>query len=101
MEPRVPYLRQNARRCHPYRSTQLRGSALKVPTKHVLKATPFHPLWRRLFTGNRSKTRRTSENPSTVWRNSPSLYFLSTGASSCSRSTFISFERAFSHDTRL
>ena len=34
-------------------------------------------------------------------RNSPTLNFRSTGASSCSRPTFISFESAFSHDTRL
>ena len=29
------------------------------------------------------------------------LYFSSTGASSCSRPTFISFDSAFSHEMRL
>src|SRR5690348_13070502 len=96
-----PHLRQNARRCHPKRLTSDRGSALKVPTKNVLKSVPFHPPCRRDFTGNRSSTIRTSRKPLSSARNSAALYFFSTGASACSRGTFITFESAFSHDTRL
>src|SRR6185295_7674570 len=96
-----PHLRQNARRCHPKRLTSARGSALNAPTKNVLKSVPFHPPCRRDFTGKRSSTIRTSRNPRSNWRNSPALYFKSTGASSCSSGTFINFESAFNHEMRL
>src|SRR4051794_27325489 len=96
-----PHLRQNARRCHPKRLTTDLGSALKVPTKNVLKSVPFHPPCRRDFTGKRSSTMRTSRNPASSCRNSPAVYFRRTGASSCSRGTFISFDSALSHDIRL
>src|SRR5205085_11641560 len=91
-----PHLRQNARRCHPKRLTSDRGSALNVPTKSVLKSVPFHPPCSRDLTGNRSSTIRTSRNARRSLRNSAALYFNSTGASSCSSGTLISFERAFS-----
>src|SRR6185503_20667377 len=84
-----PHLRQNARRCHPNRLTSDRGNALNPPTKNVLKSVPFHPPCRRDFTGKRSSTIRISRNPPNSWRNSPALYFKRTGASSCSRGTFI------------
>ena len=95
------HLRQNARRCHPKRFTSDRGRALKVPTNMVLNTKPFHPPWRRDLTGNRSSTISTSLNPSSRDLNSAALYLPSTGASSCSSGTFISFESALSHDTRL
>src|SRR5262249_14469185 len=95
------YLRANAIRCHPSGRTHARGNALNVPTKSVLKAVPFHPLCRRDLTGNRSGTIRTSENGVSRFRNSAMLNVRRTGASSCSSSTFISFDRAFSQDTRL
>src|SRR5437762_7478913 len=96
-----PHFRQNARRCHPNRLTSDRGSALKAPTKNVLNSVPFHPPWRRDFTGKRSSTMRTSRNPPSSCRNSAALYLSRTGASSCSSGTFISFESAFNHEIRL
>src|SRR5215510_1815742 len=94
-------LRQNASRCQPKRWTHERGSALKVPTNRPLYTAPFHPPCRRDLTGKRSGTIVTSEKPASSRLNSEMLNFDSTGASSCSRPTFISFDRAFSHDTRL
>src|SRR3954447_14281194 len=96
-----PHFRQNASRCHPKRLTIERGSALKVPTKNVLKAVPCHPPCRRDFTGKRSSTMRTSRNARRSCRNSPAVYFNSTGASSCSRGTFISFDNALSQEILL
>ena len=66
--------RQNASRCQPNRRTSARGSALNVPTKNVLKASPFHPPWSRDFTGKRSSTMRTSRKSREQARNSPALY---------------------------
>src|SRR3972149_4877655 len=86
------HLRQNASRCQPNRRTSGRGSALKGPTKNVWNTAPSQPPCRRDFTGKRSSTIRTSRNPRNMARNSPALYFFSTGASSCSRGTFISFD---------
>src|SRR5207237_3950780 len=95
------HLRQKATRCQPNRRTHARGSALNVPTKNVLNSIPFHPPCSRDFTGNRSSKMRTSRNPESTARNSAALYFFSTGASSCSRPTFISLESAFSQEIRL
>ena len=72
-----------------------------MPTKKVLNARPFQPPCRRDFTGKRSGTIRTSANGASRALNSAIEYFTSTGASSCSSGTFITFDRAFSHDTRL
>ncbi len=96
-----PPLRQKAIRCQPSGRTQARGRALKVPTNRPLKATAFQPWCRRDLTGNRSGTRRTSAKGASSTRNSPIEYFLSTGASSCSSATFMTFDSAFSHEIRL
>src|SRR6185312_17337982 len=74
---------QKANRCQPSWRTQARGTALNVPTKNVLNAAPFHPLWSRDFTGNRSATISTLGKTPTSRCNSPHVYRRSTGASSC------------------
>lgn len=94
-------LRQNAMRCQPNRRTQARGIALKVPTNTPLKAAAFHPVCKRDFTGNRSGTIRTSENPCSNRSNSGIEYLFRTGASACSSPTPITVDMAFNHDTRL
>src|SRR5262249_16897348 len=95
------HFRQKASRCQPNRRTKGRGSALKVPTNSPWHAAPFHPPCRRDLPGNRSGTMAPCVNPLTRRRNSPMLNLSSTGASSCSSPTFISFERPLSHETRL
>src|SRR3954467_11366141 len=97
----VPHLRQNASRCHPHRRVIVRGTALNAPTKTVLYAAPFQPPCSLDFTGNRSNTSPTLLNGASNCRNSAAVIFLRTGASSCSRPTFISFDRAFSHECLL
>ena len=74
---------------------------MKVPTNRVLNAVPFQPPCSRDLTGNRSGTIRTSSNGDSSARNSPMVYLRSTGASSCSSATFITFDSPFSHEMRL
>ena len=95
------YFRQKAMRCQPKGRTQDRGSALKTPTKHVLKTSPFHPPCSRDLTGKRSGTMRVPANGASKVRNSALENFLRHGASSCSRATFMTLDSAFNHEMRL
>ena len=81
---------------------QRRGSALNVPTKNVLNSMPFQPPCSRDFTGkplfdDPDVAEAVQQRAELARRCTCS----STGASSCSSGTFISFDSAFSHEMRL